>query len=112
MAKSQLELLVLYQDIQLMLQDAEEEEKQAGFAVKGLEELKKACLEIEKAIEPRYLRTYQRLSSRYRFAIAPVRDGTCLRCCSKLPTSYIARGRNDRTVFTCEQCGRILYWIE
>jgi len=112
MAKSQLELLVLYQDIHLMLSDAEEEEKKAGFPVKGIDELKKARDEIEKDIEPRYLRSYKRLNSRYKFAIAPVKDDTCLGCCSKLPTSYTARGRDDSAIFTCEQCGRILYWIE
>jgi predicted nucleic acid-binding Zn-ribbon protein len=112
MAKSQLEFLVLYQDIYLMLQDALEEEKNAGFPVKGAEELKKARDDIARSIEPRYLRIYHRLNTRYKFAISPVKENTCLRCCAKLPTSYTSRGRDDQEIFTCEQCGRILYWIE
>lgn len=112
MGQSQLELLVLYQDITLMLQEAEEEEKKMGFRVEGMEKLQSARDEIAKKIEPRYLRAYQRLSSRYAHSIAPVQNDTCLGCFAKLPTSYTARGRNDQAIFTCEQCGRILYWIE
>ena len=48
MAKTQLELLVLYQDFNLMLQEADEEEKNMGFSVKGREKLIKAKDELEK----------------------------------------------------------------
>lgn len=112
MARSQLELLVLYQDISLMLQETEEEENKMGFTVEGREELQKARDELAKKIEPRFLRTYHRLSTRYKHSVAPVQKNTCLGCFAKLPTAYSARGRNDQTIFTCEQCGRILYWIE
>ncbi len=113
MARTQLELLVLYQDINLMLREAEEEkEKNMGFSMEGKEELEKARDELAKSIEPRFLRIYQRLSTRYKRPVVPVRDNTCLGCFAKLPTSYTAKGRNDQVILTCEQCGRILYWIE
>lgn len=112
MARSQLELLVLYQDIDLMLQEAEEEEKKMGFPVEGREKLQKAKNELAKNIDHRFLGIYHRLSTRYKRAITPVQRNTCLACFAKLPTSYTSRGRDDKTVFTCEQCGRILYWIE
>ncbi|MFH1943784.1 MAG: hypothetical protein ABIL68_16910 [bacterium] len=112
MTRNQLELLVLYQDLNLMLQEVTEEDKKIGFRMEGCEELKKARDELAKKIEPRFLRTYHRLSTRYKHSIAPVQSDTCLGCFAKLPTSYSARGRDDQTVFTCEQCGRILYWIE
>jgi len=95
-----------------MLQEAEEEENRMGFPVEGREELQKARDELAKRIEPRFLRTYCRLNTRYRYSVAPVQKDTCLGCFAKLPTSYTARARNDQTIFTCEQCGRILYWIE
>ncbi|HHS13793.1 MAG TPA: hypothetical protein ENN03_08535 [bacterium] len=112
MTKNQLELLVLYQDISMMLLEAEQEEKKAGFKLKGRESLEKARDDLGKRIETRLLRTFQRLNTRYIRVIAPVQDGTCLGCFARLPTSYEASGRSDQTIMTCEQCGRILYWIE
>jgi len=110
--RSQMELLVLYQDLDLMLLEAEEEEKQMGFGTEGREKLQKARGDIAKSIEPRFLRTYQRLHTRYKRPITPVQNDVCLGCFAKLPTSYGEKGRNDQGMFTCEQCGRILYWIE
>lgn len=112
MARSQLELLVLYQDINLMLQEAEEEEIKMGFQMGGIEKLKKGRDDLARKIEPRFLGVYKRLSTRYKHVIAPVQKGTCLGCFAKLPTSLSTRGRDDKSIFTCEQCGRILYWIE
>lgn len=112
MPQSQIELLVLYQDINLMLQEAEEEAARMGFPTEGKEKLEEARGEIAKKIEPRFLRAYERLRTRYTHSIAPVKDDTCLGCFARLPTSYGAKGRHDESIFTCEQCGRILYWIE
>ena len=112
MGKSQLELLVLYQDINLMLIEAEGEKREMGFPVEGKEKLLKAKEDIAKNIELRYLRVYERLATRYKHSIAPVQKETCLGCFAKLPTSYSARGREDQVIITCENCGRILYWID
>lgn len=112
MARSQLELMVLYQDIDLMLKETEEEEKEMGFSVEGKEKLQKARDDLRKTIDPQLLGTYNRLSTRYKRVIAPVQGDTCLGCFAKLPTSYTSRGRNDQSIITCEQCGRILYWID
>jgi len=113
MKRSQLELLVLYQDMDLMIQEAgEEEKKRIGFNVEGIEKLQKAMEDLAKTISPRFMGAYKRLHTRYKRAIAPVKDGTCLSCFAKLPTSYCGRGRGDQTIFNCEQCGRILYWID
>ena len=112
MPRSQLELLVLYQDMSLMLKEAEAEVKEVGFPTDGKEKLKEARDELAKKIEPRYLRSYERLSTRYTHSIAPVQNNTCLACFAKLPTSYTGRGKDDQNICTCEQCGRILYWIE
>jgi predicted nucleic acid-binding Zn-ribbon protein len=112
MEKSQLDRLVLYQDIHLMLKETMEEEEKIGFRMEGIEGLKKALNELEESIEVRYIRTYKRLSTRHKRPVAPVQDSTCLGCFAKLPTSYEGRGRDHKNIFTCEQCGRILYWIE
>lgn len=112
MINNQLELLVLYQDISMMLLEAENEEKKVGFKIKGRVSLEKARDDLGKKIDNRLLRTFQRLNTRYVRVIAPVQDGICLGCFARLPTSYEAPGRSDREIMTCEQCGRILYWIE
>ena len=112
MTQSQIELLVLYQDIDLMLKEAEDEAAQMGFPTEGKQKLEDARQEIAKKIDPRFLRTYERLRSRYNHSIAPVQNDTCLGCFARLPTSYSAKGRHDESIFTCEQCGRILYWLE
>jgi len=112
MQKSQLELLVLYQDMNIMLKEAEEEKERLGFSTKGMKELKEALEELAKKIDKRYLRAYERISIRYKHSIAPVKNNTCLGCFAKLPTSYLGPGRSDEKIITCEHCGRILYWID
>ena len=109
---SQLELLVHFQDINLMLQEVEIEKESLGFDTEGMDELKNARDELSKLIQVRYLRTYERLSSRYKRPIAPVKNETCLGCFSKLPTSYGEMGRSEEKIMICENCGRILYWIQ
>lgn len=111
MARSQVELLVLYQDVVLMLDEVCHEEKCMGIELEGEERLKKVLAEVSKNIQPRYIRMYERLKTRYSHPMVPVQEDTCLGCFSKLPTSYSERGRNDEAIFTCENCGRLLYWI-
>ena len=112
MNKTQLELLVVYQDLNLMLLEVEEEDKKMGFSVKGREKLLKIRDELEKNIKIDYIRIYRRLCKRYKRPIVPVQNETCLGCFARLPTSYLVPGRNEEEIFTCEQCGRILYWID
>ena len=107
-----MELLVLYHDIILMLQETKNEERKMGFKLEGHEKLQQARDELENTIDPRFIRKYKHLRARYKRPIAPVQNDTCLGCFAKLPTSYGEKGRNDQSLFTCEQCGRILYWIE
>ena len=112
MPKNKLECLVLYQDVDIMLKEAVEEEKKLGFHVGGTAQLQKARDEIKDKIDTRYLRTYERLATRHKRPIVPVQDDTCLGCFAKLPTSFTTRARRVQDLYTCENCGRILYWIE
>jgi len=112
MTRSQIELLVHFQDIDLMLQEAEEEEKKMGFPMEGRGRLQKARDEMAKGIDTPFLRTYQRLRTRFKWPIVPVQNDVCLGCFAKLPTSYGEKGRKDQGIYTCEQCGRLLYWVE
>lgn len=112
MPKKQLELLVMYQDVDLMLRDTEQENSELGFSIEGKDKLCKARDDMAKRLKPNILRTYNRLRSRYKYSIVPVQNNICLGCFAKLPTSYSAIGRNEEKIIKCEQCGRILYWID
>jgi len=112
MPKTQIELLVLFQDLDLMLKEATEDEENLGFPIEGYENLEKTLKEIKQKISVRYLRAYERLNQKFRRPIVPVKDDTCLGCCARLPTSFGARGRDDQGIYTCENCGRLLYWID
>jgi len=109
--KSQLELMVVYQDIELMINEAEEEQTSAGFNVEGMTNLEKALDDLSETITQQNLRMYYRLKKKFNRPIVPVRKDICLGCFAKQPNSYRAKAVSDQTIMTCEQCGRILFLI-
>ncbi|RME00006.1 MAG: hypothetical protein D6814_04470 [Calditrichaeota bacterium] len=113
MKKNQLELLVALQDLDLMRKELDDVQK-LGFEVRseGPETLEKAREELIQKIEKPLLGKYERLRARYKRAIVPVKDDTCLGCFMKLPTYLITLKNKHNQIITCEGCGRILYWLE
>ncbi|MDZ7272293.1 MAG: C4-type zinc ribbon domain-containing protein [candidate division KSB1 bacterium] len=111
MVKKQLELLVALQDLDIMIREVEDV-KQLGFEAPSLDKLEQAREELKEKIGKPLYATYERLKARYKRAIVPVKGDTCLGCFMRLPTSLAAKGREDAAVITCENCGRILYWLE
>ena len=111
MDEKQLRCLVALQDIDNMIQEREKE-KELGFEIEGLEKLQQMREEIAQSLNPALLRTYERLRQRYQRAVVPVKDGTCLGCFVKLPTSVSSKGKENVGIFRCENCGRILYWLD
>jgi len=111
MLNKQLEFLVVLQDLDIMIQDIEDV-KQIGFAVAGKEKLEEARRELTEKLGKPVLFNYENLRKRYKRAIVPVKDETCLGCFMRVPTVLITRGRSDQNVINCEGCGRILYWYE
>ncbi|MBN2091396.1 hypothetical protein JW964_17420 [candidate division KSB1 bacterium] len=111
MLKNDLDQLVFLQDLDMMLSEREEVKK-LGFDVTGQKMLEDERTELANKISRPLLYTYEKLRKRYKRAIVPVKNSTCLGCFMKVPTSLSVRGREDAGVFTCEGCGRILYWIE
>lgn len=112
MENNQLELLVHLQDIDLMIHEAENVVKTLGFPVEGFDKLMAAREELTKSMTPQFHNTYKRLKKRYNRPIVPVQNETCLGCFAKLPTSFASSGRSAKNLITCENCGRILYWLE
>ncbi len=96
-----------------MIKDAEDSKHSAkmqemGFPQDGMAELKKARMELAEHIKPQLLTRYQRVSTSYERTVVPVVHDLCTGCFAKVATSF----RYEKTaVVTCENCGRILYFI-
>ncbi len=110
--QTQIEFLVALQDLDIMLKEIEEV-KALGFEVdnEGKVTLTRAREELAARIKKQLVNNYERLRSRYKRAIVPVKDDTCLGCFMRVPTSVTSHGRTDQEVLTCENCGRYLYWL-
>jgi hypothetical protein len=62
------------------------------------------------AIKKTHIKDYQRIRTHYHDAVVRVRKNSCSGCFSAVPAQKIVEIRNNLdTLFTCEQCGRILY---
>ena len=107
----ELEALVTLQDIDLMIEESNEVEK-LGFSITGCSELEKAREEIASRIKKPLLFRYERLRAKLKRAIVPVKNDICLGCFLRQPTSIGAKGREESELFTCENCGRMLYWLD
>jgi predicted nucleic acid-binding Zn-ribbon protein len=64
---------------------------------------------MEAQLDPELLQRYERLNQRHGRAIVPVINGVCYGCFMRLPTSTATE--SSKRVLTCENCGRILYWL-
>ncbi len=107
----ELEALITLQDIDLMIEEANEVEK-LGFSITGNTELAKAREEMASKIKKPLLFRYERLRAKLKRAIVPVKNDICLGCFLRQPTSIGAKGREESDLFTCENCGRMLYWLD
>jgi len=109
--RTQIEFLVALQDLDLMRKEIADV-RELGFDVTGENALATARDELIAKIQKPLLSNYERLRARYKRAIVPVKGDTCLGCFCRLPTSLITHGRSDMEVLSCENCGRILYWLD
>ncbi len=105
------------QDLELMIREAKDErskrqEEEMGFIMLGLEKLQSASEKLRAQIDPRDLRLFDRIVKRHPRAIVPVEDRICLGCYMAMPTSVNPATADPERLLTCENCGRILYWLE
>ncbi|HXS10331.1 MAG TPA: hypothetical protein VN852_10115 [Candidatus Krumholzibacteria bacterium] len=111
--QDQVRLLVALQDLDHMIKDVGDathaaKMQEMGFPQDGIEELRKARAEITQHVKPQLLTRYQRVSSSYERTVVPVVGDLCTGCLTKVPTSF---RYEKNAVMTCENCGRILYFI-
>ena len=104
------------QDLEMMIREAEdaqakELEEGMGFRLMGLEKLHSAREKWRAQIDPRDLRLFDRIMKRHNRSIVPVEDRICLGCYMALPTSSGPPPGDLDRLLTCENCGRILYWL-
>ena len=113
-ARSVLTTIVLLQDLDLMIREAQdpkasEEGTRLGFRFDGLEQLVAAREEIAKTLDRRAMSLYKVAAGRYQGrAVVPVKDRICLGCSAMQPTGFEAGAER---LGTCQSCGRILYPI-
>lgn len=75
-----------------------------------LNEIKMKRAKIVEKIKRQNLEFYQRIRTMHKDAIVKVKKNSCTGCFSHIPPQKIVELRNDLdTIFTCENCGRILY---
>ncbi len=108
--------LATYQDLELMIQEAQDptligQEKSLGFDVAGLDQLKGRFETLSSEISKRDLRHYQRVRSKFDRAVVLVIDKICHGCFQTLPTSRTRVVQEEGPLPTCESCGRILLWL-
>ncbi|MBN2466671.1 MAG: hypothetical protein JXD19_00850 [Deltaproteobacteria bacterium] len=111
-----LQNLVLLQDLDAMIADAQDSEildqtEKMGFEIKNLEKLKEARQEIAEKIPPDIFNHYCKILKAYGRAIAPVKDSLCLGCFISIPTSLSSKSIGNEVLRNCENCGRFLYWV-
>ncbi|MBD3163032.1 MAG: hypothetical protein GF346_11485 [Candidatus Eisenbacteria bacterium] len=105
------------QDLEMMIHEAEDAkakkaEEEMGFHMRGLEKLRAARDKWRAQVDPRDLRLFDRIVKRHLRAIVPVEERICLGCYVTLPTSVSPPAGDQDRLLTCENCGRILYWLE
>jgi uncharacterized protein len=108
----ELQKLVLLQDIEANIREAEEqgeELKELGFNLDGLNQLKEKAEVMAGEINPRHLAYYRRLTRRFGHAVVPVIDNLCTGCFANIPAQFVS-ATNENLLQKCESCGRILYW--
>ena len=113
--KTELEVLVILNDIELMIDDLgkgnDEVEKQLGFDVSRKEQLEEARQRTREKCAPKILSRYDRIRGKYGKVIAPVFDGVCYGCFQRLPTQLAQVNQNEE-ILTCPHCGRFLYFMK
>jgi hypothetical protein len=123
-----LEKMIEAEDLQKLVQEAaarlEGEKARVADAIKRLESERQADLEergrlqlrrqeLQAALSEPVLNLYERIrGARRGVALAEARDGLCTACHVRLRPQVYNEVQLNESVLTCENCDRILYYVE
>ncbi len=107
----QLLLLISLQELDILRKDRIKEEE-VGFEIDNIKKMEEARASIVSQLKDHIYRKYSRLTKRYGSAVVPVVNNICQGCYLLLPTQMISADQENKSVITCPNCGRILYWID
>jgi predicted nucleic acid-binding Zn-ribbon protein len=108
---SQVQSLLLLQEIDALLQDLADaknraKEKALGFSLGSTTGLDAERARIAQGLSPEVVQRYEQVRRRHARAVAPVRRGVCLGCFTVRPTKSALPFHG---LDICERCGRILF---
>jgi predicted nucleic acid-binding Zn-ribbon protein len=67
---------------------------------------------IVRGIDQRYFRQYEKIrKAKNGLSVVPIKKGSCGGCYSAIPAQRIVQIRELDRLYTCEHCGRILFWM-
>ena len=109
-----LEQLIMLQDLDLMISELSDprttnEVRRMGFSLEPKETLEKARADQAARVDAELIAHYAKLQERYKRAIVPVKNNTCLACFLKQPTQFSTEQMDE--IRTCDHCSRILYLL-
>lgn len=116
----QLEILLQIQDLRVQRarlageESAEREVQREHFNVdvdQALATLEEKIGEMEAELEPSVRGRYNRIAKGRNGVVAPVINGTCYACFVSIPTAHGAGAQQNRSLRSCENCGRFIYVV-
>jgi len=88
-------------------------EKRTTVVTAELAAAKEKQAEAEKTVEPDDLSRYRRiLKSKKDVALVPINGGACGGCHMKLTSQTVLSAKGGENLTACENCGRLVYWLE
>ena len=88
-------------------------EKRAAAVAVELTGAKEKQAEAEATVPEEDLSRYRRiLKSKKDIAIVPIHGGACGGCHMKLTSQTVLSARSAEALTSCENCGRLVYWLE
>jgi predicted nucleic acid-binding Zn-ribbon protein len=88
-------------------------EKRTAHVSSELTAAREKQAEAEKAVPEDAVERYRRiLKSKKDIAIVPIHGGACGGCHMKLTSQTVLTARGAEKLIACENCGRLVYWLE
>ncbi len=110
LAVSEKELLQFKEKAKLKKSELEKRSAMLAADLIGAEEKQAAA---EKVVPEDALPRYRRiLKSKKDVAIVPIRHGACGGCHMKLTSQTVLSAKASEHLVACENCGRLVYWLE